>query len=199
LLYIFTGRKDGGGPSAGLVFDGKGNLYGTTVAGGNMHGSRCNPGGCGTVFEMSPSSGGWTETVLYRFTGGKDGWAPLSDVTLDAHGNLYGTTFWGGKAPDCGTGCGVVFEISHSKIGWKEAVIHWFTDKNGDGKGPSGGLVLDRTGNLYGTAWVGGSSSECTEGCGILFKLTRSKHGWKEKIVHEFGSYSGDAANPPAT
>ena len=94
VLYSFTGGTDGGDPAAGLIFDKAGNLYGTTVVGGT--GAACS-GGCGTVFKLTKnSSGKWTETVLYNFQAGSDGKNPYGGVTMDAEGNLYGTTVSGG-------------------------------------------------------------------------------------------------------
>ena len=94
VLYTFTGGNDGGLPVAGLIFDASGNLYGTTGGGGSP---TCEGGnGCGTVFELTAKTGGgWTEKVLYTFTGGSDGWAPESALIFDSNGNLYGTAFGG--------------------------------------------------------------------------------------------------------
>jgi hypothetical protein len=109
VLYSFQGGRDGRDPQATLVFDSSGNLYSTTTEGG----SNCNGYGCGTVFELSPSgSGGWTESVLYRFQGSSDGNSPSSGLILDKSGNLCGETLYGGTATCAGEGCGVVFEVS---------------------------------------------------------------------------------------
>src|SRR5271169_2414365 len=139
--YTFTGGSDGAAPAAGLIFDSKGNLYGTAVNGGNTGSANCPglnpPTGCGVVFELSPPSGGtgpWTETVLYTFTGGADGAYPQASLVFDTKGNLYGTTSSGGSTS--GTvcqgigGCGVVFELSPPKSGsgpWTESPIYTFT------------------------------------------------------------------------
>jgi hypothetical protein len=119
VLYNFAGGNDGQSPQAALVADSAGNLYGTTEGGG---GSNFCFDGCGTVFELSPPTkrgGGWTETVLYRFTGRSDGSLPEGKLIRDAEGNLYGTAAKGGdlSVADCTdgtetTGCGVVFEFS---------------------------------------------------------------------------------------
>jgi uncharacterized repeat protein (TIGR03803 family) len=118
VLYSFKNNgKDGNYPSAGLIFDGAGNLYGTTIYGGS---GKCESGdggiiGCGTVFELTPKAGGgWTEKVLHSFRpNGGDGWWPVANVISDAAGNLYGTTFGGGDVPECsGDGCGTVFELT---------------------------------------------------------------------------------------
>jgi uncharacterized repeat protein (TIGR03803 family) len=97
-IYSFTGGSDGDGPDTGMVFDQAGNLDGTTVEGGSS--------GWGVVYQLTPGSSGWTENVLYAFTGGADGRFPESTVTIDSTGNLYGTTIAGG------TGCGVVYQIA---------------------------------------------------------------------------------------
>lgn len=104
VLYAFQGGNDGAGPTSSLVFDASGNLYGTTEHGGAV--------GAGTVFELTPTSGGWSEAVLYSFQAGGDGIYPNSNLVIDAAGNLYGTTLLGG-AGDCnGNGCGVVFQLT---------------------------------------------------------------------------------------
>jgi uncharacterized repeat protein (TIGR03803 family) len=122
VLHTFTGSPDGGAPLFGaLIRDGVGNLYGTTSQGGIATGCYGNVGGCGTVFELSPNGSGWTETVLYSFTGGADGDSPIGPVTMDAHGNLYGAAYNGGdlnsNSPACligftPIGCGTVFKLT---------------------------------------------------------------------------------------
>lgn len=104
-LYSFTGGTDGEAPGGGVTFDGSGNLYGTTVLGGN----ECGGLGCGVVYELSPSQGGgWSQSVLYRFKGEQDGENPLGNLVLDQAGNLYGVTDIGGLYGNQG---GVVFEV----------------------------------------------------------------------------------------
>jgi len=108
VLYTFTGGRDGASPLAGVIMDAAGNLYGTTIGGGNLTGVCAGSGGCGVVFKLSPtSSGNWSETVLHRFSGGRDGSEPISGLTFDASGNLYGSTYFGGAA-----GFGVIFETT---------------------------------------------------------------------------------------
>jgi hypothetical protein len=135
VLYSFTGQNgDGGIPSGYLVADAAGNLYGTTFAGGSFNGKVCAFAGCGTVYELSPAlGGGYTESVIYAFSGGSDGSEPAAGLVIDAAGNLFGTTAYGGSTAgaDCntgGNGCGVVFELSpESGGGWTEQVL--YTDK----------------------------------------------------------------------
>lgn len=103
VLYNLTGA--GYGPQRTLTLDAAGNLYGTTYSEGAF--------GHGSVFKLSPGNGGWTYTSLHDFTGGNDGGYPLSNVVMDANGNLYGTTSAGGTGTVCGgLGCGVVWEIT---------------------------------------------------------------------------------------
>jgi uncharacterized repeat protein (TIGR03803 family) len=178
VLYTFTGGNDGGDPAAQLTFDSSGNAYGTTVVGGSST--------FGTVFKLTPhSSGKWTETVLYSFLAGNDGKNPYGGVTLDAKGNLYGTTVSGGSGGTCsGDGCGTVFKLTHSGNSWSESVLYSFTGGK-DGAGPGGGVVFDKKGNLYGTTPDGGSVNGC--GCGVVYKLSPAKSGqWKQKVIHTF-------------
>ena len=174
VLHSFSyGTKDGDAPGYGLIFDVAGNLYGTTPFGG-MNG----PQGWGTAFKLTPEPGGkWSETILHTFDRAKFGGGDVSSgLTLDANGNLYGTTNWGGKY-DCplggGLGCGVVFRLTQQKNGkWGEAVLHSFGE-SGDGAFP-GGLALDSLGNLFGVGLGGHAGGSCglTGGCGVVFRIT---------------------------
>jgi uncharacterized repeat protein (TIGR03803 family) len=182
---VHTGKADGATPQGGLIADAAGNLYGTTYYGG----STCTLStikGCGTIFELSPNgSGGWTEAVLYKFTGGADGAFPTGNLVFDASGNLYGTAFLGGNS-SCVNGCGTVFELSPSSSGgWAETAIYSFTG-GADGLTPVAGLVFDAAGNLFGATSQGGSSSTCGQGCGTVFELSPSSSGWTKKTLHSF-------------
>ena len=193
LLHEFS--NGGRSPEAGLVADSAGNLYGTTAWGGTgycVYGNY-SYGGCGTVFELTPTAnGGWKRTVLYSFQGGRDGQMPVAGVVLDSTGNLYGTTWEGGGLNVlCNpSSCGTVFELTRDSHGkWKESVLHRFTGFQ-DGASPRGGLVLDSEGNLYGTTQYGGSLTACAniEGCGVVFKLSPSANGkWEETVLYGFG------------
>ena len=143
-LFSFAGGNRGAYPAAGLIFDPAGNLYGTTQFGGD---------GDGTVFEMSPSGSGWIFNQVYAFAGGSDWTVRSAPVLRDSAGNLYGTTFEVGG----GANVGEVFELSPSNGGWTYTVLHDFTDDHGDGGLPSGSLVMDAHGNLYGTTTTGGT------------------------------------------
>jgi len=191
VLYNFTGGADGGQPRGTLAFDVAGNLYGTTASGGTVN-SNCSTG-CGTVFELSPSGSSWALSVLHSFDGGEDGTAPSSGVILDANGNLYGTTASGGTG-----GGGIVFELSPSPSGWIFSTV--YNPTWSDGTFLVGGLVLDAMGNLYGTAWTGGISNNCGQGCGTVFELSPSGSGWKFLMLHTFsGPTLGDGALPWGT
>jgi uncharacterized repeat protein (TIGR03803 family) len=182
-LHRFTGGADGGQPEAGLIQGLDGNLYGTTEVGGAAN--------FGVVFKLDATG---KETVLHSFMGGADGAHPRAGLVLDSAGNLYGTTFEGGAGP-CNQQypnsrgatpltCGIVFKLDASGT---ESVLHSFTGEP-DGANPSAGLVLDATGNLYGTTSYGG-----TLGFGMVFKLDASD---VESVLHSFTS--SDGANPSA-
>jgi uncharacterized repeat protein (TIGR03803 family) len=192
VLYNFAGGSDGEFPAAGLVFDAAGNLYGTTDQGGA---ASCS---CGTVFRLSPASGGgWTETILHSFTYQADGAYPQGPLAVDASGNLYGNAFRGGTvAGSCaGEGCGVVFRLSLSSNGtWKETVLHSFSGGS-DGGFPVGAVNLVGS-TLYGATTQGGILSGCANtGCGVVFRLSHGATGWKETVLHNFTG-GADGSNP---
>ena len=188
-LYSFCPNinpcPDGDAPVSGVVFDGEGNLYGTTEYGGTGQG-----GDWGTAYELKHKPDGrWEHEVLYNFPGYYgDGLRLLAGLVLDKSGNLYGATVQGGSAD-----CGVVFKLTHGTKGWKESIIHDFTQpKSGC---VSSTLTFDAAGNLYGTA--GGGTGQCESGCGVAFKLTPTAGGkWKYKVLHYFDG--NDGAYPDA-
>jgi uncharacterized repeat protein (TIGR03803 family) len=192
VLYSFTGGTDGANPYAGVIFDGSGNLYGTTWKGGYTAGI-CETQGCGVVFELSTSSGVWTETVLYTFLGGTDGAYSQAGLTRDALGSLYGTTGTGGVSGGCGgEGCGVVFELSNSSGVWTETVINTFKPGSSGfgaygGANPYAPVALDTFGNLYGATHNGGK-----DGVGVVFELSPSAGGWTEKVLDSFSGANGE-------
>jgi uncharacterized repeat protein (TIGR03803 family) len=177
ILYTFTGGSDGGYPfqDGKLLLDKSGNLYGTTSSGGAY--------GFGTVFELTPSPSGWTETVLYSFTGGNDGGNPNAGVIAKGP-NLYGVTYYGGAS-----GSGAVFELKRSKGVWTESVLYSFAGGT-DSANPEGGVIFDKAGNLYGTGSLGG-----TFGYGAVFELARSKNSWTESVLYNFAG-GNDGAHP---
>ncbi|MGA8299041.1 MAG: choice-of-anchor tandem repeat GloVer-containing protein [Terriglobales bacterium] len=146
VLYTFTGGLDGGQPYAGLISDQSGNFYGVTESGGAYN--------KGTVFELSPSGNGWTETVLYSFTGGSDGGNPLGDLAMDVSGNLYGTAVEGG---DPSAQCGTVFELSPSQGAWTFAVARTFLGGPKDGCAPLAGVSFDAVDRLQYVTTAGGA------------------------------------------
>ena len=198
VLYTFQGGSDGALPDAGLVLDSAGNLYGTTTSGGTGQSSNCSAGACGTVFKLAPKThGGWTESILYNFTGGSDGAIPRAGLTLDSAGNLYGTaTVDGSISTTCRQGCGTVFKLTPSSSTWTLSVLYTFAGGATDGSGPSSGLIFDNAGNLYGTTIAGGSGF-CQWGCGTAFELTSNgSGGFTESVLHSFKGGTSDGSSP---
>ena len=184
VLHSFTGGADGGIPLAGLVFDGHGNLYGTTWE-GNYYTNFCYAG-CGVVFELTPGSNGWTESVLHSFQDKWDGsssWA--APLIFDNAGNLYGEAWNGGKY-----GYGNAFKLTPNGDGtWTEDVLHQFQGGK-DGAEPQGGLIFDAAGQLYGV------TRNYWSGSGIVFDLTPNSDGtWTKHTLHQFTG-GKDGANP---
>jgi uncharacterized repeat protein (TIGR03803 family) len=193
-LHAFRDRTDGGNPTSNLLFDGSGNLYGTTNYGGGVNGTGCVPIGCGVVFELSPAGGGvWHETILHTFfKSANDGADPNNDLIMDAAGNLYGTTGAGGAK-----GQGIAFKLSPAGGGWDETILHAF-GYGRDGLAPFGGMILDAGGNLYGTTAYGGNPNTCVPknqgGCGVVYELSPiSGGGWREQVLHVFNGPDGAA------
>ncbi len=188
-LTSFTGTT-AEHPFGALILDSAGNLYGTSLYGGN---SACL-NGCGTVFEVSPPAAGqtaWTTTVLTSFDG-VNGSYPLGSLIADSAGNFYGTTSGGGAAGD-----GTVFELSPPQAGqtaWTETILFAFSGNDGDG--PAAGLIFDSAGNLYGTTNAGGGSPACAvnAGCGTVFELmppTSGQTAWTETVLAAFDGGNG--------
>jgi uncharacterized repeat protein (TIGR03803 family) len=176
VIYSFLGtsNSDGAYPVAGLVFDTNGNLYGTTYQGGTNS--------QGTVFELTKSGSTWTETVLHTFDdiAGKDGYYPYyGPLAFDAAGNLYGTTYAGGK-----DGVGTVFQLKPSGKKWTYKIIHTFPGQGTSGGGyPYSGLVYDSTtGYLYGTAYYGG----VVWNVGVVYQLRQVSGVWISSVIYTF-------------
>lgn len=215
VLHNFQGGTDGILPVSGLVADGAGNLYGVAGAGGGAadycpgRANGASEVGCGVVFKLTRPAlgkGAWTETVLFRFSGG-NGAAPVGTLIIDKAGDLYGVTKEGGNAALCAAvapavdpGCGVVFKLARpaaGKTAWTETVLHAF-GIGADGRFPFAGLTMDAAGNLYGTTTAGGgSAAQCPAdstlgmpaGCGIAFKLSppaKAGDAWTETVLHRF-------------
>ncbi len=182
VLHMFEwGSTDGAFPQSSLVFDGSGNLFGTTVLGNLVSDG-------GVVFELSPLGGGaWTESILYSFTGLDDGGEPYGRLTFDGFGNLYGTTAFGGDS----SGDGVVFQLVPPVEGgpWIENSILIFDGS--DGANPFGGVLIDPSGNLFGSTMNGGVQKD-----GVSFELVPPQSGgvWTEVILRSF--IGGGNAHP---
>jgi hypothetical protein len=188
VLYSFQGVPDGAIPAGGVVFDSRGNLYGATTDGGAA--TCASVAQCGTVFTLSPpktKGGNWTEKVLYVFQGNasSDGATPAGGLVIDAAGNLYGTTAYGGTGPcvllQTRMGCGTVYKLSPPAQpggAWTETVLYSFQSGK-DGDFPWGDLTFDKQGNLYGATQYGGGFGTCNQGiypnCGTVFKLSPPK------------------------
>jgi uncharacterized repeat protein (TIGR03803 family) len=198
VLNDFTGGSDGADPVSGLIADEAGNLYGTASRGGS---SQCS---CGTVFELSPPAHGqttWRLAVLHSFDGAPDGANPVAGLVADAEGNLYGTTETGGIYGDNATTNGTVYKLVAAGGGWTEAVLHSFNASKTDGASPTGALILDADGNLYGTTDYGGSGIEPYSGivgAGTVFELSKPTQGtaWKSTILHSFSNDLLDGVLP---
>ncbi len=243
-LYAFKNCPDGAEPVAGLAMDGSGNLYGTTLAGGDQN---CIYGaGCGVVFELEQSGGGWKEKVLHRFHG-DEGASPFAAITLaspphsdglTACCSIYGTTEHGGYPSSYDETAGVVFGMVRTGNQWRYKVLYKFpvNDGNPDGTllfskgnlygtavhggnyglgnvfelspsddqgkhwtgadlydffGSNGmiadaGVVMDNSGELWGTTWDGGTNNTCSGGCGIVYRLSKNGGSWSESLLQNF-------------
>jgi uncharacterized repeat protein (TIGR03803 family) len=175
LHYFDKDGTDGFTPYGTLAFDKTGNLYGTTSFGGAFN--------YGTVFKLTPSASGWTESIVHSFNNnGSDGFYPSGGVIFDASGNLYGAT---GNGVNTSTERGTVYELSPAGGGtWTETILYSFQSNGVDGTSP-GPLTFDSAGNLFGATGIGGSNT-----FGTVFKLSPGSGGWSETILYNFG-------NPP--
>jgi len=174
VLYNFAGEPDGAGPQGDLVFDGAGNLYGTTFYGGQ--GAYA---GNGVVYRLTPAQGGWNEIVLYAFSGGNDGGDPQDGVVLDPAGNLYGVAGRGGAYS-----LGALYELSYGSGGWTETVLHSFAGGS-DGQYPAG-LTIDAAGNVYGETGEGGANR-----AGIVYQLQPASGGFNYNIIYNYSTQTG--------
>jgi len=171
VIQQFTGPNGAYPGYADLIVDNQGRVYGTTIEGGAED--------SGTVYRLTGSGGNWTEDVLYSFQfGGTNSFSPYSGVIFDAAGNLYGTAQGGGANQD-----GVVYELVKSGSNWTYADLHDFDLT--DGAEPAGGLVFDRSGNLFGTAPYGGAYGDYYSG-GTAYELSPGGGGWTIDVLHSF-------------
>jgi uncharacterized repeat protein (TIGR03803 family) len=174
VLHNFNRSGGGSAPTSRLTSDGKDGFYGTTDGGGL---------GFGTIFRLSPNGhGGWRQTVLHEFTGAADGAYPsYSGVMLDNAGNLYGTASSGGNGHG-DSGFGVVFRLSFAKGVWTETVLYAFAG-GADGAHPVSGVVMDASGNFYGSTIASDVPNR-----GTIFKLSPNAGGWSKQLIHYFGA-----------
>jgi len=184
------GSTDGALPTAGMTFDSAGNLFGVTGLGGSA--------GAGTVFELTPSGSGWTESLVHAFANyPADGAGPVAAVTIDAAGNIYGTTYSGGAFTNSGCfgACGAVYEISPvSGGGWTEKLLHSFNYTT-EGALSRTGVALDSAGHLYGLTFTYPNTL-----AGAAYKLSGNSAGqWKITVLYVLGSASGDGGNSVTT
>ena len=180
-LWTFTCFNDGKNPHGGVTIDALGNMYGTTVAGGN--GGQCVGDGCGVIYRIGPHGG---FTVLYNFKGLDDGFGPGNPVAVDSNGNLYGDTPDGGKH-----GLGVVYELSHVGNRWVLTVLHAFSGRNDGATGSLGPLLVDSAGNVFGVTETAGLHQ-----AGNVFEISPGSNNTHTfKVLYQFKG-TPDAAFP---
>jgi uncharacterized repeat protein (TIGR03803 family) len=191
VIHFFNGT-DGAAPQSTPIFDVRGNLYGLTHGGGRYLD--------GTVYRLTPPAAGestWGFRVLYEFgSGPSDSSIPQGSLTLHGKGVLYGTG-WGGQY-----GNGTVFQVVPPAVtggAWTESAIYSFSGGN-DGSFPQlANVVFNAAGNIYGTTWRGGNSTECYAGCGTVFEVSPPEAGssdWTETILHIFPATAKDGSQP---
>ena len=192
VLHNFTGGAGGAAPYAGVLIGRDGNLYGTTAAGG---GGTCNDyyyfePGCGTVYELNPSSQSFI--TLWQFSGGSDGAYPEAGLVVGSGGAMYGSTGFGGNG--CVGGCGTMFRLTPpvtpprtiKQAGWTVTILHSFNGN--DGEEPTGDLAVDGSGNVYGSTRQGGPGT-----AGTAFKLSNLNGLWTLSDLHDFEGYDNFA------
>jgi uncharacterized repeat protein (TIGR03803 family) len=180
-LHVFRGAPDGSTPAGGVVLDAAGNVYGLTMLGGRGNG--------GTAYELIHSATGqYTEKILHHFGLNQDGHMLFGAPTLDASGNLYGTTQLGGT-----DNAGTVFELVPTSEGpWTEKILHNFT-LGGDGTNPVVKVIFDSAGNLYGTTGNGGSQNG-----GTAYRLSPQPDGsWTETVLYSFPFIQPSSSSEP--
>jgi uncharacterized repeat protein (TIGR03803 family) len=175
-LYSFVGPpNDGSQPESAVIFDTAGNLYGTTSNGGTNSD--------GTAFELTPSNGGWSESVLYNFSNNAVGFLPVGGFVMDQEGNLYGTTYINGS----------IFELTHSNGQWNATSLYTAPQFSS-----YAALTIDQAGNLYGVSDVGSNGGN-DFGDGFVFKLTKSNGTWTLTDLHDFDGSDGKEPDGPVT
>ncbi|HWY14595.1 MAG TPA: choice-of-anchor tandem repeat GloVer-containing protein [Rhizomicrobium sp.] len=182
VAHTFQGSpNDGCSGGATMVVDASGNLYGTTFG--------CGKFGYGAVYKVKPDG---SESLLYSFRGGHNGYNPFAGVTLDTQGNLYGVTDYGGRLRLCTNGaggCGTIFKLTPNGT---KTLLYAFKGPLKDGYIPAANPIMDAFGNLYGTTAGGGIGDNCEYGgCGIVFKLTPDG---SETVLHFFKGGRSDGS-----
>ncbi|HZP25107.1 MAG TPA: choice-of-anchor tandem repeat GloVer-containing protein [Terriglobales bacterium] len=192
VIHNFAGGLDGSEPSSGVTIDRAGNLYGSTFEG---------DAGTGTVYKLTHRSGGWVLTPLYYFSVMSNGTIPYDRPTFGPNGSIYVSTGYGGIGPCVtynGTGCGTMVNLQppitppvSPTQPWLETVLYKFSGGS-DGANPySGDIIFDQAGNIYGTTFNGGSTTNCPTGCGVVYKLVHGSGGWTETVLHSFNGSDG--------
>lgn len=178
-LHDFQNGADGGNPYSGVTLDEDGRLYGTAYQGGGSSIHCDPPDGCGTVYMLSHSASGWTFETIHAFSDADQAENPFGGVIFDSEGNLYGTTVF------VGNGGGAAFQLTPSENGsWTYRLVYGFQHNSNCGygaPGPRASLMMDPSGNLWGTTWEEGSGCD-----GTAFKLTPSNGSWTETVLHSF-------------
>jgi uncharacterized repeat protein (TIGR03803 family) len=199
ILYAFKGMPDGQYPGGQLIEDQDGSLYGTTVLGGLAN---ISAGGQGTVFKLTRKGRGFAESVLYRFgaSGPTDGIQPIGGnaLAMDRRGALYGVTNQGGyegNAACAYVGCGIVYKLTPTPNGYAETILHSFD--GADGNGPVSNPILDQSGALYGTTWLGQPVGSPSYYSGVVYKLTPTRSGYSFSILHQFGTSGENDGQKP--
>jgi uncharacterized repeat protein (TIGR03803 family) len=197
-LYSFLGGTDGAQPVNGLLRDKSGALYGTTLYGGTAGSclDNSNYSGCGTVFKLTPPAKGstaWTESVIWTFQGASDGAFPMTNLVIDAAGNLYASTFTGGTGcPDHGYGCGTIVELSPPADGgtsWTEAILAALTITAG---GPQGNLLMQGNGSLTVPADYGSGIN----GAIVQILPPNGGQGWTQSVLYSFPTNDTEGQYP---
>ena len=184
VVHTFQGSpNDGCSGGTTMVVDPRGTLYGTTFG--------CGKFGYGAVFKVKPHG---SESLLYSFRGGHDGYNPNTGVTLDTQGKLFGVTDYGGRVKLCSNGgCGTLFKLAPNGT---KTLLYGFKGPPKDGYIPAANPIMDASGNLFGTTLSGGiSGCFLNLGCGVVFKLAPDG---RETVLHFFAGGRGDGANPIA-
>jgi uncharacterized repeat protein (TIGR03803 family) len=177
LLYTVPASIDGYGPNGGVTLGPNGTLFGTTQAGGAHE--------WGTVWKLTPHDGSWSEKVLFSFPGNAHGGAaPFTRIVVDPSGNLFGTA-------------GIAYELERADH-WQESVLYNFKDEK-YGSDPAGSLIMDSTGNLYGTTYGGGNRCSSDSTCGTVYELSPQADGsWKHIVLFKFNGKDGQFPGPGA-